>query len=935
MKAKRIALAILLSVLMVVSAVLVVACKPDDPKKDDKNVKIDLLNAADWDGFNDETNYTISNNTDGSLQVDYEKSDTYQLFTRTMVDPIDDLAKIKKLVAKVKMTSDQATPELMFKFEGSDAPATAEVTIQVGGDYATYEWTLGQYTTSKPYDLSKASALRVFADPGDATAKGSITFSEFYLSSEDPVAANTIKLPEPSKPADHVWKEITADDTSVVDWEDGGMGVYTITKDASSVKAVVDKDSVEGDTAWTAMISYIYGDALATMKSFRIDIKGTAGTTALIKPLDYHDFDVTFDGTVQHFEFDISAQASRADADFSQKDASTSDNRVAIIALNGAKSGTAELEISLAEFSTEEAKNDTPTPTLEVNEITATNKTVNKAWYDGGDSVYDVEKQSDGSFKVSFDKNGFEYPTVKALVKGSAIADMTTIKFTIRGTNGTKLILKPFDQQKPIETDAVLTGGDDEFTIDISSYVAGKTFDVEEPIVIMAEGGNKTATGEFTIVNVEFGTDAVTPQPDPNLNEITTSNHSVTKWHPLDAGTYTATAGADGKVNVTYDKNQWQFLLGTVKGAELANLGLLKVVIKGTAGEEFSVKFLEIETKHVLTAEETEFVVDYTSKIASTNFNTNNDIVLCANRAEGHTTGSFEIISAEFEEGTPTVDPDLNVITADNTKITKGWKPMDAGTYTVTANGDGFKVQFNKTGQYQFLRTYVKGSKIMDFDTIRFTVKGEAGKEILFKFLGKELRFDLTGANDVFDLGYAEKLANQNLEQNLEVLICANSKDNQPLTGEFDLISAEFVETYNEITAQNHKVTGGWRPLDKDKDYYTVTKQASGAGFDIAYKKVGQYNFLFTNVLGSELANMNKVVFKVKGTAGKEILLKFVGKEDRFNLTGGEDTFTLDFSANKSGKDFTQIQQLLVVIDSATNGAAEGTFSILDVEFTA
>lgn len=365
MKAKRIALAILLSVLMVVSAVLVVACKPDDPKKDDKNVKIDLLNAADWDGFNDETNYTISNNTDGSLQVDYEKSDTYQLFTRTMVDPIDDLAKIKKLVAKVKMTSDQATPELMFKFEGSDDPAAAEVTIQVGSDFATYEWTLGQYTTSKPYDLSKASALRVFADPGDATAKGSITFSEFYLSSEDPVAANTIKLPEPPAPPQpevHDWNEIKEGQTEISKWEVPAEGAYTLTTEGDVVKVAVDKDAFEGDDMWQAMTAYVYGDTLATMKSFRIDIKGTADTTALIKPFDdnAYQYKVTFNGKVQHYEFDISAQVKAADADFSQKDFPDHYNRIAILALPEVTEGKTDIEISHAEFSTEDAKQETP-----------------------------------------------------------------------------------------------------------------------------------------------------------------------------------------------------------------------------------------------------------------------------------------------------------------------------------------------------------------------------------------------------------------------------------------------------------------------------------------------------------------------------------------------------------------------------------------------
>lgn len=359
MKTKKIVLAILLSALMVVSAVLVVACD-----KKDNEVKIDLLDNAQWEGFNDETAYTFKNNEDGSLQVDYEKNDTYQLFTRTMIDPVEDLAKVKKLVAKVKMTSDQPTPELLFKLEGSDDPAAAEVTIRVGSDYATYEWTLGQYTTSKAYDLTKATALRVFADPGDGTAKGSITFAEFYFSDQDVVEANKIALPappEPPKPEVHEWNEIKEGQTEISKWEVPAEGAYTLT-DGDTVKVAVDKDAFEGDDMYQAMTAYVYGDILSNMKSFRIDIMGTDGTTALIKPFDdnAYQYTVEFNGKVQHLEFDISAQVKASDANFSKKDFPDHYNKVAILALAGSTEGKTDIEISHADFSTEEAKQDTP-----------------------------------------------------------------------------------------------------------------------------------------------------------------------------------------------------------------------------------------------------------------------------------------------------------------------------------------------------------------------------------------------------------------------------------------------------------------------------------------------------------------------------------------------------------------------------------------------
>lgn len=776
MKAKKIALAVLLSVLMVVSFVLV-AC--------DKNeaTTIDLKTATQWSNDRDESVYDVSNDASGNLVMSYDKTGTWQYVKRTLIEEPTDLAKTKTLVFTAAMS--EGSHLITLKFEGGEEPVP-EVTFQINATSKTYEWDV----SDKAVDAR--ARILLFIDGEFVTGTGTLTVSEFYLTSNAINETNKIVpyVAPQADPTEIVWNEITATKTSVTEWTADANGVYTVTKDGTSVKVAVDKDTWNGDDAWTGLIAYINGDALKTMKSFKLTVNGTAGKTAMIKPFDSTlEYIVTFTGEDQEIAIDISTLASRADADYSKKDTPTADNRVAILALNGATSGKMDLTIKTAQFSTEEVE--PLAPTHEVNEITATSKAANKGWYDGGDGVYTVTKNSDGSYKIAFDKKGLEYPSVKAFVKGSEIANMTSIKLTVNGTEGTKLIFKPFDQPVPIETNVTLNGGDKTITVDISSYVTGKTFDTEAPIVIMAEGGNTTDKGEFTIKNLEFSTDAA--PVDPNLNEITAENH----------------------------------------------------------------------------------------------------------------------------------------------KITKGWAPLDEGTYTVTAQEQGFKVQFNKTGTYNFLRTYVKGSKIMDFDTLRFTVKGEAGKEILFKFLDKEKRFKLTGGNDVIDLGYAEKLANKNLEQNLEVLICANSQDDQPKTGEFSLISAEFVETYNEINDQNKKVTGGWRPLDKDKDTYTVTEAAQGQGFDITYKKTDTYQFLFTNVKGAEIANMNKVVFKVKGTAGKEILLKFAGKEERFNLTGGEDTIELDFSANKSGQDFTAIQQLLVVIDSKTEGPATGSFSIIDVEFTA
>ncbi len=759
-------------------------------------------------------------------------------------------------------------------------------------------------------------------------------------------------------------------------WSAGDKNIYQInTQDGKLVLDYTKTDTYQ----------YVSGPIGATAEE-KESYKTFVLTASMTTSAEWSTLLVKFgDGSnAREFNFELSATEKTYEIDVSDYDLASKEV-ILLFADSGWRDVTGKITITemyLTDREINEANRATayqlpagnPLPeTAAWNHITSDETTVNAGWYDDGRGIYtNIQKQSDGSYNIHGKRKthqDFWYNALLAFVDSDAttMSAFRSFKLTVKAPAGTHIAVKPFDfyEVKATVPDDLEEGETFTIEVDITGFTQAKAKDeqgnpteefahtfaktakvadaqAQNKIYVIWETGNGAAEGDFTIVSAEFSTDKAKPMY--TAKEITATDLKVgTEWFSNDFGVYTPSVNAtDNSVNVHYNKGsyEWAYMMTYVKGAALQNMTTLTVKVKGPAGVGILVKPYDQQkdsfTNITFTGDVQTIVLDI-SGLTVADWTADQQILIFIGGGVTDIEGDFTIYSMEYGTGsvTPTVDPDLNVITADNTKITKGWKPLDAGTYTVTEKGEGFNVAFNKTDTYQFLRTYVKGSKIMDFDTIRFTVKGEDGKEILFKFLGKELRFEMSGGNDVFDLGYAEKLANQNLEQNLEVLICANSQDNLPKTGSFELISVEFVETYNEITADNHNVTGGWRPLDKDKDYYTVTKQAEGTGFDVTYKKVDRYNFLFTNVLGSEIANMNKITFTVKGTAGKEILFKFVGKEQRENLSGGEDTFTLDFSANKADVDFTKIQQLLIVIESSTEGAAEGTFSILSVEFTA
>ncbi len=587
-------LALFLCIVMVAAVCLAAACQKD------KEFKIDLRSAKDWGNDYDETAYTVSNDKDGNLIFDYEKNDTYQLMKRTMVEQVEDLQKVKKIVLVAEMTSSEATPHLLLKLEGTDevadnpVKAAAEVNITMKSGENTYEWDFRQFSDGKAYDLTKASSLLIFADPGVATAKGKITIKEFYFSDKELDTANAVTLPAKPTPAEkptYTWQEMKADDFDLTDWQDGGMGVYSVTKDNGTVKVHVDKDAVEGDDKYIALLSIVYGDALKTVKSFRIDIKGTAGTTALIKPFDYKDFNVTFDGTVQHFEFDIASQAARADADFSKKDEPTADNKVAILALQGAENGKADLEIVSAEFSTEPAKAPEG-PALDATYPRDLKVDFNTGWHnEEGKTKFTITKE-EGVVKATYgantDDTGWNQLNTEV--------DFGTNSYNyaimeVRGTQGTTGIFNVGLGEYKFEKENKFTGEWQTFVVkNYETPVTGK-------LTIRAYGGfeDNAPAGQIEIRRAEFYYVGAVADGENNLSANGTwLNAAESQRNTIEFANY--------KTTISYDGPSWDSVLTWVDLGE-GGYDHITITVTGTEGHTAIFKVGTIEYKFEETSE--------------------------------------------------------------------------------------------------------------------------------------------------------------------------------------------------------------------------------------------------------------------------------------------------------------------------------------------
>ena len=897
MKIRKIALCILVCFLMVSVTVLGVACN--------KETKMDLKAAADWKQFETIEEAEIdtikaSNDSDGNLVITFNGSFEYGTIVNVLAAKDSEiLAKMKTLVVKAKMTTDNPYPSIMFKLE----TLGKEVKVKGTADYTTYEWDVSEF------DLTKETWLDIFPDPGVKGTTGKITISEIYFTDKAMNADNdATKMPPDTAPQVDpnaiVWNEVTAAKKTIKNWYDGGNGVYTVTEQTGG-KFKVDVNKVIG-SEWAAVISYIHGDALKTMKSFKMVLKGEAGKTVLVKPFDANSLEksVTFTGEEQEVVVDIASYAADTARDFSKKGEPTADNRVALLALPGVASGTTSFEIISAEFSTEAVVVEDP----DTNVITATERTVMKGWAPLDAGTYTVT-QVQNTLKVAYTTS--DYKWLRTYVKGDAIATMKTIEFTVKGTAGKTIMFKPFNENS-LEKTHTFTGMEDKVSVDISAYVAAQSFGAKVPVLLSIEPGVNNATGEFTIINVEFSTNEYSGEVAPKdiTNVITASNHKVTEgWHPLDAGTYTVTA--DGAAyDVAYDTaDSYQFLRAYVTGAEIANMKVVSFILSGTQGKQILVKFLGVEHTITLGAGETEDFLDYSAKIADTHFDTRLEVLICAEPG-APAEGEFRIHSVEFyAEADPVLDPEAGatIITNVDRVIDSAWVDSGDGVYTIDADTPAYNVTFSKgTSEWATMKTLVKGKAISRMKTLVFTISGDADLELLLKpFDAVEQRVTLDGTEQKFVVDISEYVAGKAFATSLPIYIFAAPGTAQ-VTGEFRIISVEFSTEEKKPDPIPASEYGGSQLLSFNNywrdggDGKWTAAEAAGI-WTLSYAAGHSWGSVVTNIsLGD--AVMNYLVVEVKSAVGIPVIVKFAnGNEVSVTGNGEFQKIGQKLSANVTG----------------------------------
>jgi hypothetical protein len=207
---------------------------------------------------------------------------------------------------------------------------------------------------------------------------------------------------------------------------------------------------------WAFMRYNFNAEDVSGLNTMTLVLEGTAGKRVLVKPNDYWALErwVTFDENPVTLVF-------------------TADSFTNILIF--AEPEVAEVNGSFTIVSAELSYSVRPTN-----------------WIDGGDGVYTIEV--DGKLvHVEYAKTGNGWAFIRINFDGAAVEGLNTLTITISGQAGKSVLVKPNDQGSLEQT--INFTDENPLTITIT---AAQFFN----IILFGEGGNGTASGEFTIHEV-------------------------------------------------------------------------------------------------------------------------------------------------------------------------------------------------------------------------------------------------------------------------------------------------------------------------------------------------------------------------------------------------------------------------------------------------
>ncbi len=426
---------------------------------------------------------------------------------------------------------------------------------------------------------------------------------------------------------------------------------------------------------------------------------------------------------------------------------------------------------------------------------------------------------------------------------------------------------------------------------------------------------------------------------------------------------YTCTNTSDGALSISYENaGNWKYARYLMAGAgDAADLQKVNtVVMEGKMESEskavITLKF-EFQESSEVKAKEVTFAMSSTSATYEWDVSAENIDLSKATRmlifAQGELQGvNGTLTVSKFTLTSKAINADNNVenvtpvqttaktITADDKKIDAGWFDTNAAipSYTVTKEGTAYKVDYDKYGGYPAVRALVKGEAIKDMNTLKLTVKGTAGTQLMIKPYDKtelQTTVTFTGENQEVIINVKKPVTadiDYTKEQPILLMVAPGVGSAK---GTFTIVSAEYSTdlapvSVNTITAANKKV-GGW--YDGGEGKYSVIAQADGT-YDITKSANGSWAQLKADIKGAALAKMQSFKVVVSGKVGAPIIFKPFGDnavQKEVRLAEGNNVIICDLTKLTVEIDPEETYSILVFFD--WDGTENAALKIISAEF--
>lgn len=761
---------------------------------------VDLLDLFQDDG----SGVYTATKEDGKLNVAVNKGVTEGTEWASLKADLSgkDLSKIQSLRFNIG-----GTCQVKLKIQSTAGGKEVDLALSTA---LAYEWDLSGADEQAILAESDVLVL-VFAIPGKAQGEGSFTLTNIVLSEEEamfnPIQSGHTNISNDVNNYDGT--SATFDFNSL--WTENDGGTYTFSDAADGVEVEFNV------TGWQFAYSPIAG-AFGKFDYVTFKVTGTVGQSVLFKveksPV-IKEAKVEFNGSEQVISIDLT---SFNDADIAALP------RVLFFANSGQK-GAGTFTIHEAYFGTEDETDLGGAPELGEDERKIVYEggyynefNLNKNWYSGDEGVYTVTNDK-SPWVIEWTKaENQNWAPIKIDIQGN-FGNFETLSIGLELPKDMKAVVSAIgpDGIKAENNQIVGTGECAGFTVDLKGLTVEQRDKLTNVLVYVNTDVNDANTGTVKIhwacfKDFKYRGIGQALYTDPKQTSLDLNN----VWSGDSCYTLSREDGQPWVVSYSKAKGQeWVNIHNYVFGNKLGNFTQLKAGLKVAEGKQVLIKVegdgWNIEYWYTGTGSyDGDIVVDLTKKgetpITVEQRNTIKMVLLFAEGGKAGTDdvnldGSFEIHWMKFDGYKDQDRAPLYVEgTVDSFSVNAYFKPLDQGVYTVTEADGKSTVEYAKTGQWNFMITYV-GGDFSQFNQLSYNFTSTTAEKVMIKIEGTagnvELKVNCNEAGVIDLTEHAAKIAGMT-----KVLICIDYEKagtaDAPLSGTFVIETLEFGKKASE-----------------------------------------------------------------------------------------------------------------------------------------